>query len=201
MIAMLRHPSMWVDSAGGDRLAELLGGMIFLTVIIGLLVYRNAQKIALAPVPNQRRRAAIVSLVAIVILALYPEKLRQSLTGELFTVIAGIMLLFIPMRALGMALVPYGIATSQNATAAFAWLSRKYQWGLIALVGILTGLGLAFEELRGQGGWPNLTSHVAFVIVVYVFLEAAGVLVGYCLLRKPLGLFFQPGGTLSKNST
>jgi len=96
------------------------------------------------------------------------------------------------MWALGTALVPYRIELGQYDTA---WLvrlySRKYLWGLIVLTGILTGFFLALAELRGNGGWPHLTSKVFFVTLVYVGLETTGILMGYVLLRRPLGLFSQ----------
>ena len=191
-VAMLRHSSLWDKSYRGHQLAGLGGGMALVSAVAGWLVYRVAHGIALPVVPHVWRRAAIVSFAAALILALYPATLRQSMPGALFTAIVGMTLLFVPMWALGTALVPYRIELGQYDTA---WLvrlySRKYLWGLIVLTGILTGFFLALAELRGNGGWPHLTSKVFFVTLVYVGLETTGILMGYVLLRRPLGLFSQ----------
>ncbi len=190
-IAMLRHSSVWIGSAGGGLLAGLLVGMIALTAMTGLLIYRDIRQMALRSVPGLWRRSAIVSAAAVVILALYPEGLRRSLPGELFTVLVGILLLFMPMWALGTALVPGPEAAHCDAGAAKRFPLHKYRWSLIALAGIFIGFGLALGELQVQKGWPHLTSHIVFVILVFVCLEAAGVLIGYGFLRRPLGFVLQ----------
>jgi len=190
-IAMLRHPSVWIGSDGGRLLAGLLVGMVALTAMAGWLIYRDIQPMALRSVSGVWRRSAIISTVAAAILALYPEGLRQSLSGELFTVLVGILLLFVPMWALGTALVPHHEATPCDAATASRFPLYKYRWSLIALAGIFIGFGLALGELQVQKSWPRFTSHVVFVILVFVCLEAAGVLIGYGFLRRPLGFTLQ----------
>jgi hypothetical protein len=144
----------------------------------------------LQTIPNLWKRAAIVSLAAVAILAFYPENLRQSTVGELFTVIVGAILLFAPMWAFGMSLVPYQTEVKQHEAITLSdWLNRyKYQIGFVILLGILMGLFFVLGESTEGGGGPRLP-RFAFVASVYIGLETAGLLIGYSFMRKPLGFF------------
>ncbi|HUZ04273.1 MAG TPA: hypothetical protein VMU62_02860 [Acidobacteriaceae bacterium] len=189
-IAMLRHPSLWTGPDSGHRLAVLLVGIGVLSAVVGCLLYRFTRGITLPVVPNTWNRAAIISIACALILALYPETLRHGLFGALFTVIVGMALLFIPMRELGIALVPYRTEAGQHDARWLRWFySRRYLWSLVVIAGILTGLFFALAELRENSGWPHLSRHVLFVALIYASLETVGVLMGCVLLRKPLGLF------------
>ncbi len=189
-IAMLRHPSMWVGSAGGHLLAALLAGMAFLTAMAGLAMYRSGRGIALPKISNARSRAIAVSFAAIFILALYPESWRHGILGALFTALIGAVLLFVPMWALERALIPYREEINDGDPATIAWsYLRNHHWIFIVLAGVFTGLLMVLRELHQPGGWPQPTGRIFFVVSVYVGLETAGLLIGYSLLRKPLGLF------------
>ncbi|MHB1936310.1 MAG: hypothetical protein ACYCOR_06965 [Acidobacteriaceae bacterium] len=191
-IAMLRYRQMWAESIGGRLLAMLLAGLAFLTAIAGSLVYRLRRRIALPTVPHHRTRIFAVSFATVLTLAFYPADWRQGVSGALFTALLGGVLLFLPVWAFGTALVPFHVKASQEDAAMSVWRHlRKYQWSLVLLAGVLTGFSLALRELWNPGGWPPLTGRIIFVISVYIALETAGLLIGYVLLRKPLGLFLQ----------
>lgn len=58
---------------------------------------------------------------------------------------------------------------------------------MVIIAGVLIGLFFVAGEASEGSGIPH--SRLALVISAYVGLETAGVMIGYGLLRKPLGLF------------
>ena len=55
------------------------------------------------------------------------------------------------------------------------------------------GFVLALAETMAEGG-PQQIGRFAIVAAVFMGLEGAGVLLGYALLAKPLGLFRRDSG-------
>jgi hypothetical protein len=190
LVAMVRYPSLWIGSPAGYELAALLGGLALVAIVAGVLAYRTIAGMSLPTIPNVWKKAGMVSLAAVVILAFYPDDLRQSTLGGLFTVIVGAILLFATMGAMGMALVPYRTEARQHEKNTLSgWLHLyRSQLGFVIALGILMGLCLVLgESTEGEARLP--LARLAFVASVYVGLETAGVLIGYGFLRKPLGLF------------
>jgi hypothetical protein len=107
IVAMARYPSLWVGSRAGCELATLVGGLALLAAVAGALARVSIRGIDLPAIPNLWKKATIVCLATVVILAFYPDDLRQSTLGGLFTVITGAILLFAPMWAVATALVPH----------------------------------------------------------------------------------------------
>jgi hypothetical protein len=106
-IALIRHPSVWISQPAGHVLAAMLGITALCT---GLLAWRVRSGAWTSP-PAPARKVPPVAAVAIfaasvVILALYPEGFRDTTHGALLTVVAGAILLFVPLWALGLALSP-----------------------------------------------------------------------------------------------
>lgn len=187
-LAMLRHPSLWMDVPAGYKLIELLGGMAVLTIAIGSWIRRDA---ALADWPASRSvwiRTLVVSLFVVLVLLLYPENLRRGLIGVLFTAFSGSVILFLSVWVWTTALVPDQLGLPESERTAAGSLSRKkYAWAVVILAGILIGLFFVAGESSEGTGIPH--SRLALVVSAYVGLETAGVVIGYALLRKPLGLF------------
>jgi hypothetical protein len=65
---------------------------------------------------------------------------------------------------------------------------RKHRWNLVILTGLLMGLMLVMTETIAEGMSPHLGKFL-LVVGVYIFLEASGVLLGFLLFGKTLGLF------------
>jgi hypothetical protein len=189
IVAVTRHPSLSFGSPAGYRLIALLGGMALLTFVVGALVRRAAREMPLPQVANNWKKAAVVSLAAVVVLALYPENLRRYLLGELFTILAGATLLFVSIWAWTIALVPDRTDTKQDhsAVAPIPLNARKYRWGIVVVAGIFMGLFFVAGEASEGAGIPQ--AKLALVVSVYLGLEIAGVLIGYGFLGEPLGLF------------
>ncbi|HZC78463.1 MAG TPA: hypothetical protein VE258_11985 [Ktedonobacterales bacterium] len=189
-VALARHTSLWLGSAAGGRLSALLGGLFLCAVATGLLVCRSARNARGPARARPWRRATIVSLAAVVALALYPESIRQSTAGTLFTVVVGALLLFAPLWAVLAALLPDGAATSMwEQRTASGWLARHaLQWVLVVCAGLFLGALLFVAEATKEGVAHDVTKH-AFVLLVYVGLETGGVMTGFSFLRTSLGLF------------
>jgi hypothetical protein len=103
---MTRHPSVWLGAPVGYLLAALVGGMALLTALVGWLIRGSTRKRYSSSAQNMWSRAIGTTIVSILILALYPESWRQSVPGELFTVVVGAAFLFVPVWAIGIAISP-----------------------------------------------------------------------------------------------
>jgi len=69
------------------------------------------------------------------------------------------------------------------------WLNpRRHRWNLIILAAVAMGLLLVLVEAEAEGMAPNL-GRALVVVGVYISLEGAGVVLGYLLFGKYLGIF------------
>lgn len=186
-VGAARHSSLWLDSSAGHRLVFILGGMAVLAAMVGTLVRRAARQMTLPNVANDWKKATIVSLAAVVVLAFYPENLRRHFLGELLTILAGATILFVSIWAWAVALIPYRVAKKQNESAVPVSWAHKYQWLIVAAIGILMGLFFVAGEASEGTGIPH--AKLALVVSVYLGVEITGVLIGYSFLGEPLGLF------------
>lgn len=191
LIAMLRHLAIWLGTPQAVELIVLLSGITIYAVAMGYLAQRSGRGINL-PVHNRWKSAFAVSLIAIIILAVYPENLIQGIYGHLFTIFVGMLLLFVPMSALDIALVPFDTETmiSRNAHA-----RRVYEWIIVLLLALGIGLIVFLVEASEGGGSGAPLVRVAVIFAVFVGGGVLGILIGYAFLRKPLGLFRQHSST------
>jgi hypothetical protein len=106
-VALIRHPSIWISQPAGQVLATMLGAMVLSTVLVAWRV--GAWTRTLSPAPRGEMPpvpALAIFAASVVTLALYPEAFRDTTHGALLTVVAGALLLFLPLWALGLALSP-----------------------------------------------------------------------------------------------
>lgn len=204
LIALFRHPPLWVASPAGRELLTLTASLLFAPLAAIILLVRTAQSLSLPA-----RRASLLKVVGVpvgevLVLACYPERLRQTLPGEIFTVLCGIALLFVAVWAIGSTVVAQSAPRVQAAPAAIAhstgiertiavrltqWLRPLFhRWLIVAAAGILCGAFLVFQELNDGGTSPHGSKRL-LVIAVYLGLETAGVVTGYALLSRQLALF------------
>jgi len=185
-VAMLRHLPQWTGHTATNELLLFIVSMLLLAIVVGILVYFYARNIGLPRIPGVWEKATIVFVAMVVILAFYPENLIISTVGELFTVVVGALLLFVPMWALGDALIPYTLEKQEQKNLLVQY---KYQWIVVIFLGICIGLlYLVFGESTESGRGIQFFQHIR-VVLVYVGLEVSAVLTGYTFLRKQLGLF------------
>jgi hypothetical protein len=105
LIAMARHTTMWMVSIAGYVLGWVTLGFFVVVVVEGWYLYGAAQTSGLTADPHAWKRMAVVCSGAVVVVGLYPESLRHYLFGELFTVLVGTAVLFIPIRIVSMNVV------------------------------------------------------------------------------------------------
>ncbi len=189
-VAMLRHQSLWAGFAAGHLLLRHLALMTAVSAAAGAAIYRAGCTLALPTVPRLWPRAWLISLAALAMFLFYPEQLRRTLPGELFTVFVGIVLLFAPMGWLGAALIPHRFVEAASSSDGFPSRTlRRFRIPLVLSVALAAGLALVWRELTDGGASPRANSRMLLVVAVYVGIETTGVLTGYLFLRKPLGLF------------
>jgi hypothetical protein len=205
-------------------LAALMGGMALVTLAAGWVVSRLARGLVVSPASRPWVRAVIISGLAILILAFYPLAWRNSgIPGGIFTALAGMTLMFVPVWGLATAIFPAtefkyedifsdlsaifqavfersghaaGLLIWMEKLTAFrpvrgfpGWLNpRRHRWNLVILAAVAMGLLLVLVEAVVEGMSPNL-GRALLVMGVYVSLEEAGVVLGYLLFGKYLGIF------------
>lgn len=197
VVAMLRHPSVWFGVPEGSAYAAALLAVAVVAALVGARVFAGSPRSDHSRAPAPRAawiRAGVGALVFLVVLAFYPETVTSSIPGALLTVIAGVVLLFVPMRFFTLAFAPHPCAEPVAPTPAHPRGLGGRQWALVGAIGVLAGLALvAVELLADGGGAPPQLARIVLVVSVYVGLETSGLLIGYALLRGPLGLGQRPG--------
>lgn len=177
-VALARDPSHWVAARG--EIVLLVGGMLAGAVVIVRYVTRST-----APAPRAAwTRAGIAGAAAVLVLALYPERLIRPTSTHLLSVVVGALLLFAPNRPLLGAFVPLDAAQrgSEHAGRRRPWL----RWVVVVGIGLMVGV-FAFLGEMSEGGAPS-PAQTALVAAVFLGLATAGVLIAYALLGEPLGL-------------
>jgi hypothetical protein len=185
VVAMARHVPMWFGRPGALELIALMLVLLALAVLLWFAARRSVRE---SPVqPTRWRRAVVVCAIAVAVLVVYPESLTSNAVGELFTILAGIVLLFVPMSALLEVLVPVDGDSAESGEVRGLRIRASIQWLAVALVGIGIGVALLVGELMGRDApAPALRVMLASV---YIGAALAGLAIGYYALRRPLALF------------
>jgi hypothetical protein len=69
------------------------------------------------------------------------------------------------------------------------WLDlRKHVWNLVILMGVAMGAALALAEAIGEGPSP-IPGRFVIVMSIFIGIESAGLLLGYALLARFLGIY------------
>jgi hypothetical protein len=184
VVAMGRHPAMWMGRAGTFQLLALTAGIAILASGAGYLTHRVIGD-GMRATLRHRARAAITILVSVAVLALFPEIIIRRVPGELIALATGIVFLFLPMSALVIALIPYNPPTgrAEPRSRLFpSWLP----WVAVILLGIAIGSFFLLLEAHEGAGIPAV--RVLLVAAVFIGAGTAGLVTGYAFLRKPLGL-------------
>ena len=161
MVAMIRYPSLWIGFPAGQLLALLTGGMTLLTVLVSWRLSSSTRMILLPSVQGKWRRIIVLSLMYILILALYPESWRQSLPGALFTAEVGTVLFFVSVWAWGMAISPSREIPFEDfiddLASVYDWLKAHMSHFVVFFTIFEKMLGLAF--IRPLLTWVNPRKH------------------------------------------
>ncbi len=184
-IAMVRHIPMWLGHAGATKLLVLMAGMLVCALLLSLVIRFSIRDIPLAA--RSWKKAMIISIIAIAVLALYPESVIQTTVGELCTLLAGILLLFIPLSELPTAFIPFNVElpeADETPRRMGAWK----EWGAMALLGLGVGMALLVGEWSGEGA-PGTPALKILIASIFILAPIVGILIAYYSLRKPLALF------------
>lgn len=161
IVAMIRHPSVWIGESAGYVLAALVGGMVLLTALTLWLIHRSIRNKRSPTARNVWSRAIGITVVSVLILALYPESWRESVLGELFTVLFGAAFLFVPVWAIGIAISPFPGTFFEDiiddAIAVYRWL--KAHAGPFAVLCALLEKLLGWPLVRSALRWLNPRRH------------------------------------------
>ncbi len=218
IVALLRYPSMWINSSGGRILMGLVGGLVLLTIFVSLMLYRIIAKSSFFSA-NRSWTRLILFLVSIFTLAIYPVDLLESIPGGIFTALTGMIILFIATWALATVTFPqvkmefedvlddfasiYKYIKSRTGLAFqleklinvkrlhkfFDWLNpRRHKWNFIILSALAMGGSLMLMEGLSEGLSTD-TTVVLLVLGVFLGLESAGIVLGYFLFAEFLGIF------------
>jgi hypothetical protein len=103
LIAMARHPLLWRGDAAGYQLLALTVCLLLWTASAAAFLLFSAPVLSLPPSRRTWIRLLVVPGVATLVLVLYPESARRTLSGELVTVLCGIVLLFVVVWSIGTA--------------------------------------------------------------------------------------------------
>ena len=209
---------------GATPLTALLISMLVIVFAVAWIFIHVSRHLKVTLPPRPWNRLIIVSALAILILAIYPSEWRNSsITGGIFTALAGMVILFISVWVLATSIFPamekdYEDIFQDLATIFLEWKKRSrlinsaftmihkltsfppakrflewinprcHRWNLVIILSLAMGFLLVVVEMLAEGVSPNVGR--AFLVVgVYISLESAGVLLGYFLLGKYLGIF------------
>lgn len=149
IVALIRHSSAWIGGPAGYTLAALIGGMSLLTTLTIWFLHNTARNRHSSSTQTTWARAIGISIVSILLLALYPEGWRESVPGELFTILFGIAFLLALVWGVGTAISPYS-GTSTFFEDLLDDLAAIYHW-LKAHIGPLAVLCTLLERIVS---WP-----------------------------------------------
>ena len=161
-IALLRHPSVWTGQSAGYVLVTLVGVMALFTALVAWQVHAWTRTLGPGPARDVSPVAALAILAAgVVILAVYPEAFRSTTPGALLTVVAGAILLFVPLWALGLALSPSpGPSyedTVDDVASMYSYLQRRSK--RFGQLRHLAESALSWPPIRAVLQWLNPRRH------------------------------------------
>jgi hypothetical protein len=143
LIALLRYPSLWLESDGATSLILLFVSMTIPAALLSWSTYRLTRTIIKVPASTHRRESVLVLLLCILMLMLYPASWRQNVTGAIGTAAAGFVLLFLMTWSVTRGLFPIAINDYNDSLDD---LDAVYQW-LREHAGVTRGLFESVERI------------------------------------------------------
>src|SRR2546430_13044658 len=181
IVAMLRYPSVWMGFPAGQILAALVVGMALLTALVGWHIHRATRESMLPSAQTGWTRAIGISVVGVIILAVYPENWRQNVPGgEPLTVVVGAILFFASVWVWGVAISPsletHGEDFIDDLVSMYRWFKANTGHFSVLLTPFEKTLGSSF--LRPLVNWLNPRRHtwngiLLFWILIGVLLALA----------------------------
>ena len=161
-IGLARSTVIGAGSPEAGMLATLLGGMAVLNLLVGWLFLRQAGRTEIPTAQRPVWRAILISTAGVLVLAFYPLGWRDaSLAGTLFTIIIGILVLFLTVWAIATAIFPELDFTYEDFYDDLAAIYRRTKVRLARFTGAFEG----FEKVatsppvRRLVDWLNPRRH------------------------------------------
>lgn len=215
LVALLRYRTMWRNSFAGWILAALVGGLLLWTVLPGLAFYRRAVKSSI-DFAGQSWRRIVLFLISLLILAIYPADLLESIPGGIFTALLGMMLLFISTWALATAIFPPTETQFEDVLDDFTamyrgvksrvpfvsrlekfadmkWLDRLLQWlnprrHRWNFI-LLIAVITGGSLMLVESLREGITGNlVLLILAIFIGIEGLGIVLGYFLFREFLAI-------------
>jgi hypothetical protein len=209
-IAMARFPSEWVGQPGGVVLVAIMAGITAGTAGLAAWTLRLVREKPGSPGGHVWVRAGMVSLLSAAVLALYPEAWRVNVTGALAAAAAGMSTLFLTAGVFAHAIFPPAAEPTQDLIDVIGATFRRrntgavhgnkrpsrvlrllnprvHPWAPVVVLGAAAGAALASMEALAEGG-PADTARFMAVMGVFIGLEGLGVVQGYAIFRRFLGI-------------
>ena len=184
-IAMVRHIPMWFGQPGAEELLVLMVGIFIFAMLLSYAIRYSVREIRLEKA--SLKKILIISIIVIAVLAIYPEFIIQSVMGELFTLLVGILLLLFLMSALPEAFIPFNIESLDSTNTRHHQMNIRKELVIIVFLGIGIGITLLIGEWSGQNA--PAPEHRIMIASIFIGVSLVSLLIAYYLLRKPLALF------------
>jgi hypothetical protein len=189
-IALARHPAKWTGKPATLELLALIAVLAALSIIVLFAVRQSALRLELPIDRGHTRKALGVLAVFVIILALFPEKVVDSIFPHFLAIVLCFVLIAASQRAWAVALLPYRTYAARLDGAKPLAHSRIWiQWGAISILGVAIGAFVLVQELFSDGAANAPLRQVLLVSAVFIGAGASCLLVAFAFLKKPLGLF------------
>ena len=170
---------------GAEELLVLMVGIFIFAMLLSYAIRYSVREIRLEKA--SLKKILIISIIVIAVLAIYPEFIIQSVMGELFTLLVGILLLLFLMSALPEAFIPFNIESLDSTNTRHHQMNIRKELVIIVFLGIGIGITLLIGEWSGQNA--PAPEHRIMIASIFIGVSLVSLLIAYYLLRKPLALF------------
>jgi hypothetical protein len=192
--ALLRYPSLWQGTSGGNLLLGFTSGLLLLASGFCAYLIGLANRRSVCSKNPLRTRQIVPFLILLCLLVIYPGSWRDGTAGGILTAAVGLTFLFVSVALLSKAMFPCpdiperDLIDDLNLTKIPEVLNpRKHEWTLVVIVALLLGILFASIEIFGEGLSRDAGRRL-LVPLVFISMESAGVILGYALFRRFLGL-------------
>jgi len=186
-IALARHIPEWIHAGARLRILAILITLVVTSIGLLAIVRSPAETHRSASGPRTLRTAAICVAAALV-LASYPERAIENPIAHLVTILIGALLLFGPMAALVVALIPAPVREDEPSAEMPRRRPRRYAVGLVLSIGVLIGSFAFLGEMTEGGGAAPPARKLVAIAAVFIALTTGAVAIAYLCIGRPLGI-------------
>jgi hypothetical protein len=155
--------------------------MFILALLLSFAIHSSVRDLHLEA--SSWKRVTIFFMIGIVVLAIYPEFVIQTTVGELFTLLAGIFLLFFLLSALPDAFIPFNVKSFEPSETRPHQISTRMELGAVTLLGIGIGIFLLFGEWKGEGA-PVQELRI-LLAAIFIGVPLVSLLIAYYCFENP----------------